>query len=55
MDPDAVRRKVAMLRNKTVANGSTPGEARNAAAKADELERRLKAPWQSPKLQFSTK
>ncbi len=40
MDPDAVRRKVAMLRNKTVANGATPGEARNAAAKADELERR---------------
>ena len=40
MDPDAVRRKIAMLRNKTVANGATPGEARNAADKADELERR---------------
>ena len=29
-----------MLRNKTVANGASPGEAQNAAAKADELERR---------------
>ncbi len=29
-----------MLRRKTEANGAGPGEARNAAAKADELERR---------------
>ena len=40
MDLVAVRRRVAMLRNKTEANGASPGEARNAAAKADELERR---------------
>ena len=40
MDPVDVRRRVAMLRNKTAANGASPGEARNAAAKADELERR---------------
>ena len=40
MNPDDVRRRVAMLRNKTEANGASPGEARNAAAKADELEQR---------------
>ena len=40
MDLDAVRRRVAKLRTKTEANGAGPGEARNAAAKADELERR---------------
>ena len=40
MDLDAVRRRVAKLRTKTEANGAGPGEAANAAAKADELERR---------------
>ena len=40
MDVDDIRRKVAMLRAKTVANGASPGEAQNAADKADELERR---------------
>jgi len=40
MDLDAVRRRVAKLRTKTEANGAGPGEARNAADKADELERR---------------
>ncbi len=40
MDLDAVRRRVAKLRTKTEANGAGPGEAANAAAKADELEQR---------------
>ncbi len=40
MDLDAVRRRVAKLRTKTAANGAGLGEARNAAAKADELEQR---------------
>ena len=40
MDLDVIRRRIAMLRNKTEANGAGPGEARNAAAKADELEQR---------------
>ncbi len=40
MDLDAVRRRIDKLRTKTEANGASPGEARNAARKADELERR---------------
>ncbi len=38
MDIDGVRRKVARLREKTVANGASVGEAENAARKADALE-----------------